>query len=354
MADRYQIAEDLRRRIGAGDWQAGEQLPAETELASLYRVSVPTLRSALELLQSEGRLDKFHGRGNFVRRPDDRTVYDSARHTSDRPPALCPALRVSVEVRRVKASADVASLLQIRAGSLLTEHEYVSTAGTSVRSVARLYVPHKVAKLGRPEAPLSPWGDNVRELLTAAGVHVASTVERVTSRLPSAEEKELFRSPAPVLAVERRSVDVTGQVVEGALLLLPGDRAEVLFTTRTHAEDREEDERTPQLDLRLLPWTSPDDKPCFLSSADGQGRLSRYADAVEAAQMDIGADVLADAEKLLANPEARCEHLRIALQQTTKSLGDVLRVAESRGGRLSASDPEEHLLSDGGDKAHRL
>ncbi|MEU8551841.1 hypothetical protein AB0C81_33550 [Streptomyces roseoverticillatus] len=96
-----------------------------------------------------------------------------------------------------------------------------------------------------------------------------------------------------------------------------------------------------RLDWRLLPWTSPDDKPCFLSPAEGQGRLSRYADAVEAAQMDIGAEVLADAEKLLADPKARCDHLRIALQQTAKSLGDVLRVAESRGGRLPAPDPEE-------------
>ncbi|MFH8785031.1 hypothetical protein [Streptomyces roseoverticillatus] len=96
-----------------------------------------------------------------------------------------------------------------------------------------------------------------------------------------------------------------------------------------------------RLDWRLLPWTSPDDKPCFLSPVEGQGRLSRYADAVEAAQMDIGADVLADAEKLLANPEARCDHLRIALQQTAKSLSDVLRVAESRGGRLPAPDLDE-------------
>ncbi|WKU47030.1 hypothetical protein Q3V23_24860 [Streptomyces sp. VNUA116] len=109
-----------------------------------------------------------------------------------------------------------------------------------------------------------------------------------------------------------------------------------------------EDGRTPRLEardhghgLRLLPWNSPDDKPCFLMPSDGQGRLSRYADTVEAAQMNIGADVLADAEKLLANPRA-CRHdLRIALHQTAKSLGDVLRVAESRGARLPAPNDEE-------------
>ncbi|RKN74610.1 hypothetical protein D7231_12290 [Streptomyces klenkii] len=111
--------------------------------------------------------------------------------------------------------------------------------------------------------------------------------------------------------------------------------------------------RNPGHGLRLLPWNSPDDKPCFLSPSDGQGRLSRYADTVEAAQMNIGADVLADAEKLLSNPEA-CRHdLRIALHQTAKSLGDVLRVAESRGARLREPNEDEWRLGAKGNEPPR-
>ncbi|QLE73963.1 hypothetical protein FGW37_22400 [Streptomyces rectiverticillatus] len=94
-------------------------------------------------------------------------------------------------------------------------------------------------------------------------------------------------------------------------------------------------------DLRLLPWSSPDDKPCFLSTSDGQGVLSRYADGVEAAQLAIGAEALTDAADLLADPAACRYHLRIALQQTARSLSDALRIAESRGARLYAADPEE-------------
>ncbi|MFF7021061.1 hypothetical protein ACFY97_08600 [Streptomyces klenkii] len=68
--------------------------------------------------------------------------------------------------------------------------------------------------------------------------------------------------------------------------------------------------------------------------------------------MNVGAGVLADAEKLLANPEA-CRHdLRIALHQTAKSLGDVLRVAESRGARLAPAE-EEQLLADTEDEPPR-
>lgn len=67
MANRYeQIADDLRRLITAGTWPVGERLPAEAELAARYRVSTPTLRMSLELLQSEGLIEKRHGIGNFV------------------------------------------------------------------------------------------------------------------------------------------------------------------------------------------------------------------------------------------------------------------------------------------------
>ncbi|MEH6374514.1 hypothetical protein V7793_09275 [Streptomyces sp. KLMMK] len=94
-------------------------------------------------------------------------------------------------------------------------------------------------------------------------------------------------------------------------------------------------------DLRLLPWISPDDKPCFLSTSDGQGVLSRYADGVEAAQLAIGAEALTDAADLLTDPAACRHHLRLALQRTARSLSDALRIAKSRGARLYAPAPEE-------------
>lgn len=240
MTARYQtLADDLRQRIESRELAAGDPLPAEKKLAAQYRVSVPTVRAALHVLQAEGRVEKFHGRGNFVRRPHERTVYDSRRRSPGRPAATAP-LEVSVEAHRVKATGALASLLQVRRGSPLTEYVYVGYLGASARSLARLYVPHQVAKLGAVGADASPWGDGIRDLLAAAGVRVASTVERVASRLPSAEEREILRSTAPVLAMERTAVDADGRVVEVALLVLPGDRAEAVFSTCTHVEPLEE------------------------------------------------------------------------------------------------------------------
>ncbi|MFC7968848.1 hypothetical protein [Streptomyces cinereoruber] len=91
---------------------------------------------------------------------------------------------------------------------------------------------------------------------------------------------------------------------------------------------------TSRDELRLLPWSSPDGKPCFLSTDDNSSRLSRLADALETAHLDQAAEVLDHAIELLSLPEPDTVDLRAASAELTGALGQVLRVAESRGQRL--------------------
>ncbi|WP_329462031.1 hypothetical protein [Streptomyces sp. NBC_01431] len=91
---------------------------------------------------------------------------------------------------------------------------------------------------------------------------------------------------------------------------------------------------------RLLPWTSPEGKPCYLST-DGRGYLSALADSIETVQLSMGHEVLeyaraasAPGAKTLSATEYRWLACRLA-----EALADALRVADSRGQRLP--DPEE-------------
>ncbi|MET8182000.1 hypothetical protein [Streptomyces sp. NPDC005336] len=88
--------------------------------------------------------------------------------------------------------------------------------------------------------------------------------------------------------------------------------------------------------LRLLPWSDPDGKPCYLASDDGDSPLSRRADAIEAVQMSMGEELLRHARELLGEPKADARELRFLADRLCEALRDVLRVAESRGARLSA------------------
>ncbi|MFJ7206352.1 hypothetical protein ACIQWR_22800 [Streptomyces sp. NPDC098789] len=84
---------------------------------------------------------------------------------------------------------------------------------------------------------------------------------------------------------------------------------------------------------RLLPWTSPEGKPCYLVG-DGAGPVSRLADSMEAEQLDMAADLLDEAQCVLAELKWTPGELHLLAVQLTESLGAVHRVAESRGTRL--------------------
>ncbi|WP_017542045.1 GntR family transcriptional regulator [Nocardiopsis halophila] len=61
------VADHLRQALLRGDYQPGERLPHEEELARRFGVSRGTVRSALRALQEEGRLSILPGRGAEVR-----------------------------------------------------------------------------------------------------------------------------------------------------------------------------------------------------------------------------------------------------------------------------------------------
>jgi GntR family transcriptional regulator len=220
-ARHQQVADDLRRLIVSGALAVGERLPPETQLAARYRVSTPTLRDALELLRTEGLIEKFQGRGNFVRRPIERIVY---------PRGDINGLHVNVSSAVITATVDLASHLDTPLDTLVTEYVCVSHRGDTPQSIANVYVPN--AATSNRAAGDSPWGD---DLVLTAGVTVpvASSTDLVTARFPTAAEAQSLRisTRMPVLAVERTFTTDDGQVVAYALLVLPGDRAEAAFVT---------------------------------------------------------------------------------------------------------------------------
>jgi len=61
-----QLADDIRGRIVAGEYQSGDRIPSEHELASRYSLGRPTVRQATEVLVRRGMLERRRGAGTFV------------------------------------------------------------------------------------------------------------------------------------------------------------------------------------------------------------------------------------------------------------------------------------------------
>ncbi|AXE78465.1 hypothetical protein [Streptomyces atratus] len=91
-------------------------------------------------------------------------------------------------------------------------------------------------------------------------------------------------------------------------------------------------------ELRLLPWSGPDGKPCYLSTDDRGGYMSRLADNIEVVQLAAAAALLEEASEPLDDQDADPNELRHLAYDLASALRDVLRVAASRGHLLAASE----------------
>lgn len=61
-----QVASVLRRRIRDGHWAVGDKIATLEELEREFNVARVTVRQAIDLLQGEGLVKSFQGRGTFV------------------------------------------------------------------------------------------------------------------------------------------------------------------------------------------------------------------------------------------------------------------------------------------------
>ncbi len=114
----HQVYLDLKAALDAGEWQPGEQLPAERELARRYGCSLITVRRALDELSRENRLERVRGRGTFVQPTRiERPLNGALTFTQEiQRQGLDPTTRLLAS-RPEAATEQVAAALQIEPGS---------------------------------------------------------------------------------------------------------------------------------------------------------------------------------------------------------------------------------------------
>ncbi|WTS57488.1 GntR family transcriptional regulator [Streptomyces sp. NBC_00101] len=120
------IAADIRRRIAAREWVAGQALPSRREMAVEYHVHEQTLRLAYNLLRRSGILDGEKGRHVIVAHPP-------AMRTLTDVDAEWPWGTELTDSSPQRASDDLAGRLDVLPGVLL-QHEVVECLEPGGRS----------------------------------------------------------------------------------------------------------------------------------------------------------------------------------------------------------------------------
>src|SRR5437660_9594300 len=61
-----QVASALRQRLKDGRWAVGDKIATLEELESEFQVARVTVRQAIDMLQTEGLVRSYQGKGTFV------------------------------------------------------------------------------------------------------------------------------------------------------------------------------------------------------------------------------------------------------------------------------------------------
>lgn len=221
-----QIKTLLTKRLQAGEWKPGEPIPSETELAARYRVSQGTVRKAIDELAANNLLVRRQGRGTFVAshlevrtqfrflrlRPDDLPQAD----LSGEPSASMPGersvqgqvLRSQVlECRRMRGPAEIARVLQLRAGEPLVQVRRVLDLEGEPTVLDEIWLPGARFR-GLTAERLANYSGPLYALLEAEfGVRMIRAEERIKAVAAPAEVATVLhvKPGTPLLRVDRVS-----------------------------------------------------------------------------------------------------------------------------------------------------
>lgn len=209
-----QLAARIAQAITAGDYPPGSILPSETQLIDRYKVSRPTVRSAIAELRTMGLVESIHGKGTFVRTTPTpaatlhRTItHDGTHHTTGHEPY--PHAEPTT-VTRVQLTGTAGALLQRDGEEAFSTERLLTDPTTGTRILHRTLIPLDVADQA-PQLADHPDADpgHLYDTLTTAG-HTLTWTETVTARTPLPDERTTLNAPdTPAILITYRTTHTT-------------------------------------------------------------------------------------------------------------------------------------------------
>jgi GntR family transcriptional regulator len=221
----HQVYLDLESALDAGEWNVGDQLPPERELAKRYGCSLITVRRALDELTREQRLERTRGRGTFVLAPRlDRDIADTMSFTEEmRQRGLAPETRLVSAGPGIAGQAE-AEALRIPAGGPIIRIERLRLAAGTPLLLEQASLPARRFP-GLLAADLEH-GSLYETLAERFGARVTRAREALEPVLLRAREARLLGVPTgrPALLVEGLAFSDDGAAVEFSRTYVRGDR----------------------------------------------------------------------------------------------------------------------------------
>jgi DNA-binding GntR family transcriptional regulator len=224
------IVNAVQERIEGGTYPPGSLLPSESDLMKEFRVSRPTVVRALEFLRQQGWIEGHQGKGRYVLGRPAR----ASRRSPEQAYALLNADETAgvkiLEVGPVLAPARAASALELDPGTpVVARRRLVVAEEVGPVELGTAYVPVELAA-GTDVGASNPLPEGLlRHLERAKNVEFDHASERISARLPSADEATLLEIGRrdPVLTVLLAVCDRAGKPLVAVDVVLPASRHEL-------------------------------------------------------------------------------------------------------------------------------
>jgi len=211
-----QIKELLLLSLESGEWQPGAAIPSEIDLASRFGVSQGTVRKAIDELSSESLLVRRQGKGTFVATHSEpltqfRFLRLKALEGGQQQPE-----RHLIDCRRVRASGEIARMLDLKSGESIVVLRRVLLFGGTPTVLDEISLPGTIFK-GMTLAKVSGYKGPLYDLFeTEFGVRMIRADERIRAVAADANAAEYLNVEPefPLLCVDRVSFTYGDRAVE--------------------------------------------------------------------------------------------------------------------------------------------
>jgi GntR family transcriptional regulator len=224
----YQLAQVIRAEIMRGTYPPGFRLPNELQLASDYNVSVITVQRALKVLEEEGLIKRYRGRGTFVEEMPMHLV--SPKSPTALELMLSHEFTGDTEILEKKIISTPAHLLQQfkRTEKLMIIKRLVKLEGQPWSYATHYVLPEMGKKMTTAQLKRYPMFRILREFVGVPLKNVESTLEAVTAPMEISRVFEIDPL-APVLLFSGALYASDGLVVDLPEIYYRGDRFKFRF-----------------------------------------------------------------------------------------------------------------------------
>jgi GntR family transcriptional regulator len=211
-----QIKALITQSLQSGEWKPGELIPSEVELANRFKVSQGTVRKAIDELSAENLVVRRQGKGTFVATHHEaRAQFRFLRLMPDAGDPHYPDNRI-IEVKRLRAPAEVARQLDIKSGDSVIFIKRVQSFDGAPTILEELWLPGLIFKGLTAERLVEYKGPMYGLFESEFGTHMIHAAEKIRAVAADEGTSELLEIPVgtPLLSVERVSYTYGNKPVE--------------------------------------------------------------------------------------------------------------------------------------------